>query len=148
MTRLQLVLIGVVFAVIAAAIVTVSWLEYRAQPDTTHWGQTTATVTAHRTINLNRGTATVVHAQYTVDAVVHEADIARERDVWNGDRFVTPPEAPAVGAAVALKYDPADPRTVLPADRPRAPFMGTWTIVFVGTLSLLALLCWFVPVRR
>lgn len=148
MTRSQLVLIGVVFAVLAAAIVTFSWLEYRARPDTTHWGQTTATVTAHRTINLNRGTATVVHTQYTIDDVVHDADIETVRDVWSGERFVTPPETPGVGAAIALKYDPANPRAVVPAGRPRAPFMATWTIVFVGTLSLLALLCWFVPVRR
>lgn len=148
MTRVHFVLIGVVFALVAAAIVTFSWLEYRAQPDSTHWDRTTAIVTAHRTINLNRGTATVVHAQYTVGDVVHEADIDKVRDVWSGERFVTPTDTPGVGSAIALMYDPADPRTIVPAERPRAPLMGTWTIVFVGALSLLALLCWFVPVRR
>lgn len=147
MTRKQLVLIGVVFAAIAALFVLVAWIAHRDRPDTTRWGQAAAVVIQHRTINLNRGTATVVRARYAVADVEHEADVLQVRDVWSGERFVTPADTPAVGSPLAVQVDPADPRAIVLAGLPRAPFMPLWQLVFVGTLSLLALICWIVPVR-
>jgi hypothetical protein len=143
--RELLTVVGVVFALIAAGFVLLSWWSYRAQPDTSGWTRTTATVVAHRRVPLVRGTATEAVGRYVVNGSVIEAVVRRGRNAWRDGRWEPPADTPAIGAVTAVQYDPADPRRVVPADTPREPWMAPWRIVFVGILVVLAALCWIAP---
>ena len=140
-----LVLVGVLFAALAVGFVLLSWWQYRTQPDPTGWPSSTATVTTHRLVPKIHGTVTEVIGRYLVNDVMIESVVMRRVNELRDGRWVPPPDTPAVGATLAVKYDPADPRRALHADAEPAPLMAPWRIVVVSVLLILGALCAFTP---
>jgi uncharacterized protein DUF3592 len=149
MPRYQVALIVLAFVGVAAVILATGLIARQTLAERRTWPLSTGTVTEIRTVMLARGHGTDVIGQHTVAGVAHRFEFLWGRDridsnVFGFDaRFVPPADVPSIGAAIPIRYNPSDPRQVVPlkaTENPAPIFTGTTLFVMISSL-ILAILC-------
>ncbi len=136
---------------LALAVALLAASEWRARSDAAaraRWPASTATVTAVATRNLARGTETVLRARHEVGGRGYDGSLRWGPNAWRDGQWGAPPDTPAVGATLVVRYNPAQPDELARAATGAEPSWLNVTVVLAAVLVAIgAAAAWALPRR-